>query len=262
MATAAETGPLTGQQTLDSARLEQLLGQSVTGMGAAMNGVLVLIGAELVLWPALKGADPLTAAEIAERTGVPALYMNQWPAAQAASGKVDYDAGTHVHPVAGAGARPRRREQPVYLVGGYHIVASVYRDRDRIAEALRSGRGFGWHEHDPELFRGTEQEVAAGPGAQAGEKRLREMAEGAGATRFRRATETHFTVVLEARPRFFTALLNAPTGEAVQAGAGEAVGAGDAGDRATQAMWMPEPTAGLPCPEAGRKARMWTVAGT
>jgi SAM-dependent methyltransferase len=44
------------------------------------------------------------------------------------------------------------------------------------------------------------QEVGRGLGAQAGEHRLREVATEAGLTRFRRATETPFNLVLEARP--------------------------------------------------------------
>jgi len=44
------------------------------------------------------------------------------------------------------------------------------------------------------------QEVGAALGAQAGEARLREVVTGAGFTRFRRATETLFNLVLEARP--------------------------------------------------------------
>ena len=44
------------------------------------------------------------------------------------------------------------------------------------------------------------QEVALGLGAQAGERRLRQVATEAGFTRFRRATDTPFNMVLEARP--------------------------------------------------------------
>jgi SAM-dependent methyltransferase len=44
------------------------------------------------------------------------------------------------------------------------------------------------------------QEVGAGLGAQAGEARLREVAEAAGFSSFRRATETPFSLVLEGRP--------------------------------------------------------------
>jgi SAM-dependent methyltransferase len=44
------------------------------------------------------------------------------------------------------------------------------------------------------------QEVGLGLGAQAGETRLREVVTSAGFTRFRRATETPFNLILEARP--------------------------------------------------------------
>jgi hypothetical protein len=45
-----------------------------------------------------------------------------------------------------------------------------------------------------------DQEVGLALGAQAGEARLREVALDGGFTRFRRATETPFNLVLEARP--------------------------------------------------------------
>jgi len=44
------------------------------------------------------------------------------------------------------------------------------------------------------------QEVGLALGAQAGEKRLREVITSGGFTRVRRATETPFNLVLEARP--------------------------------------------------------------
>ena len=44
------------------------------------------------------------------------------------------------------------------------------------------------------------QEVGLGLGAQAGEARLRDVVTAGGFTRFRRATETPFNLVLEARP--------------------------------------------------------------
>ena len=44
------------------------------------------------------------------------------------------------------------------------------------------------------------QEVALGLGAQAGERRLRQVVTEAGFTKFRRAAETPFNMILEARP--------------------------------------------------------------
>ncbi|HVV31185.1 MAG TPA: methyltransferase domain-containing protein [Mycobacteriales bacterium] len=148
----------TDTHTVDEGRLEQLLGQAVTDMGAAMNGVLVMLGSELGLWRGLMGAGPLTAAELAQRAGIPEKYVHQWLATQAGSGYVDYDAARGTFTLSPEQALAFADESsPAYLVGGYHIVSALYRDRPRIVDAMRAGRGFGWHEHDPEMFLGTEQ---------------------------------------------------------------------------------------------------------
>ncbi|HEY1238498.1 MAG TPA: class I SAM-dependent methyltransferase [Solirubrobacterales bacterium] len=144
--------------TVDEARLEQVLGQAVTDIGAAMNGVLVMMGGELGLWKALAGAGPLTCAEIAERSDVAERYVREWASAQAASGYLTYDADADTFTLSPEQAMAFADEDsPVYLLGGYHLISSAFKDRERIEERFRSGDGFGWHEHDPELFLGTEQ---------------------------------------------------------------------------------------------------------
>jgi 2-polyprenyl-3-methyl-5-hydroxy-6-metoxy-1,4-benzoquinol methylase len=143
---------------LDEARLEQFLGQAVTDMGAAMNGVLVMLGGQLGLWKAMAEAGPLTAAEIAERSGIKERYVREWASAQAASGYVDYDSNAETFELSPEQAMAFANEDsPVYLLGGYNVISSTYKDREKIAERFRAGEGFGWHEHDPELFVGTEQ---------------------------------------------------------------------------------------------------------
>jgi 2-polyprenyl-3-methyl-5-hydroxy-6-metoxy-1,4-benzoquinol methylase len=148
----------TATRPVDEGRLEQFLGQAVTDMGAAMNGVLVIIGGELGLWKALDGAGPLTSAEIAERTGVTERYVREWAAAQAASGYLDYDQAAETFTLPPEQALAFANEDsPAYLLGGYHVISSAFKDREKITERFRAGDGFGWHEHDPELFIGTEQ---------------------------------------------------------------------------------------------------------
>ncbi len=46
---------------------------------------------------------------------------------------------------------------PVLLCGLYQIAQVLFADEPKIADAFRSGRGFGWHEHDQRLFRATER---------------------------------------------------------------------------------------------------------
>jgi 2-polyprenyl-3-methyl-5-hydroxy-6-metoxy-1,4-benzoquinol methylase len=144
--------------SVDEARLEQFLGQAVTDIGAAMNGVLVMMGGELGLWKALAGAGPVSCAEIAETSGVAERYVREWASAQAASGYLEYDADADTFTLPPEQAMAFADEDsPVYLLGGYHLISSAFKDREKIEERFRSGDGFGWHEHDPELFLGTEQ---------------------------------------------------------------------------------------------------------
>jgi len=46
---------------------------------------------------------------------------------------------------------------PFYVPGAYLIAGSGFKDVERIVDSLGSGRAFGWHEHDRDLFIGTEK---------------------------------------------------------------------------------------------------------
>jgi 2-polyprenyl-3-methyl-5-hydroxy-6-metoxy-1,4-benzoquinol methylase len=151
---------------LDESKLEQFMGQAVTDLGAAMNGALVMVGDELGLWEAMADGEPMTASEVAERSGISERYVREWLSAQAASGYVEYDADEDSFTLPPEQAMAfANKNSPVYMLGGYHVVSSAFKDHERIAERFRRGKGFGWHEHDPELFLGTE--VFFRPGYQA-----------------------------------------------------------------------------------------------
>jgi predicted transcriptional regulator len=79
---------------LDMTKLEPLLGMMVNELGAAANAALVLTGDKLGFYKALAGSDPVTPAELAEKTGTHERYVREWLSAQAASGFVTYDAGS------------------------------------------------------------------------------------------------------------------------------------------------------------------------
>ncbi|HEY6394355.1 MAG TPA: class I SAM-dependent methyltransferase, partial [Candidatus Binataceae bacterium] len=46
---------------------------------------------------------------------------------------------------------------PAFFPGIFEIVAATLRDEPKVTAAFQSGKGVGWHEHDPILFRGTER---------------------------------------------------------------------------------------------------------
>jgi SAM-dependent methyltransferase len=153
-----EETKMSAMQTVDEAKLEQFVGSMVGDLGATLNTALVRIGDQLGLYRAMKGAGPLTAAELAERTGTAERYIREWLAAQAAGGYVAYDgaSGRYELPPEQALALADE-ESPAFMLGGFQLAASVLADEPKLAEAFRTGEGVGWHEHDHRLFEGTER---------------------------------------------------------------------------------------------------------
>jgi len=142
---------------LDLKKVEEFAGQVVTDMAACLSGVLNLIGHELGLYKAMDGQGFITANELAERTGTYERYVREWLNNQAAGGYISYDPATRKYALPAEHAFVLAEEEgPVYLTSGFYIVASVWNDREKLVNAFKTGNGFGWHEHNHELFSGTE----------------------------------------------------------------------------------------------------------
>jgi SAM-dependent methyltransferase len=147
-----------GAPAVDEAKLEEFMGRAVADMGAMVSGPLCVIGERLGLYKAMAGAGPLTSEQLAERTGVAERSTREWLRNQAAGGYIDYDPEHDAYELSQENAMALADEEsPVYLLGAFDLVASLYADEDRILEAFRSGEGMGWHEHDSRLFHGTER---------------------------------------------------------------------------------------------------------
>jgi len=145
-------------QTIDQDKLDQFMGQFVGDLGACITAPLILIGDKLGLYKAMADGDPVTPAELAERTGCRERYIREWLCQQAASNYVEYDAGTETFRLPPEQALALADEDsPAFIPGAFQLIASTIKDEPHIAERFRSGEGFGWHEHDHDLFQGTER---------------------------------------------------------------------------------------------------------
>ncbi len=143
---------------VDQEKLNQLLGQFVADFGASLHAGLVVIGEKLGLYKAMaKAGKPLTPGELAEQTETNERYVREWLCSQAAGGYVSYDAETKRFFLSEEQAFALADESsPAYLPGAYLLSVSTLRSVPEISERFRTGKGFGWHEHDAGLFRGTE----------------------------------------------------------------------------------------------------------
>ncbi len=147
---------------------EKLMGyvhQAVGDFGSILSGALINIGDKLGLFKAMAESGPMTSEELAERTGTTERYVREWARGLAAAGYIDY---------LGDGKYTLNEEQslvlvdetsPAYVIGGFQGMLAATRILPKAVDAFRTGDGIGWHEHDPDLFQGTERFFRPGYGA-------------------------------------------------------------------------------------------------
>jgi SAM-dependent methyltransferase len=133
---------------VDNGRLDAFLGQVVGELGATANAGLVVLGDRLGLYRAMADAGPLSASELARRSGTAERYVREWLNAQAAGGFVEYDPVTDRYTLPAEQALVLAEEDsPAFVAGAFQMALATLLAVDRIESAFRSGAGIGWHEH-------------------------------------------------------------------------------------------------------------------
>src|SRR5580704_10339943 len=148
----------TTEANVDQAKLDEFMGRFVDDLGAAQSAALVVIGDKLGLYRAMADGEPVTAEELARRTGTDARYVREWLSNQAAGGYVSYDPGQETFSLLPEQAFALAQEgSPAFVPGAFQLATALVKDEPKITEAFRTGGGVGWHEHNDDLFCGTER---------------------------------------------------------------------------------------------------------
>lgn len=154
MATQAQPS----MRPIDEAKLNALLNQAVQDMGASLHAALIVIGDRLGLYRAMSDGRQVTPSELASLTGTEARYVREWLNANAAGNYIQYHPESQTYSLSPEQAFALALDNtPVHLPGFYHMLASCMKDEEKLTEVFRTGRGFGWHEHEKGLFEGCER---------------------------------------------------------------------------------------------------------
>ena len=139
-------------------KLNQMLGKFVGDLGATMSAGAIVIGESLGLYKAMGEADaPVTSEELAQRTDTNERYIREWLNSQAASGYVEYEADTKRYFLTEEQKFLLTDEKGMaYLPGAFVLATAALKAVPKMIERFKTGEGLGWHEHDHNLFRGTE----------------------------------------------------------------------------------------------------------
>jgi SAM-dependent methyltransferase len=130
--------------------------RAVTDIAAGYIGVMVSLGSKLGLYKAMAGAGPLSAKEVATRTGCAERYVREWLNAQAAGGYVGYHNVSDTYELAPEQAAVLADEDsPFFIPHAWNVPASMWFDEPKAIEAFRTGRGVAWGEHHERMSCGV-----------------------------------------------------------------------------------------------------------
>lgn len=142
----------------DQAKLEAFVEKVVGDMGGALGALLAFVGDRLGLYRAMAGAGPMTAEALAQKTGTNARMIKEWLASQVAGGYVNYDPKSATYSLSEEHAMALAQEGgTAFMQGGFQVLVSLFKDEQKIIDAVRTGKGLSWADHDRCLFEGTER---------------------------------------------------------------------------------------------------------
>ena len=145
-------------EPVDQAKLDEFMGRFVGDLGGALSAALVVIGDRLGLYRAMADGEPVSADELAARSGTDPRYVREWLSNQAAGGYVSYDAEGDAFFLSPEQSLALAQEgSPAFVPGAFQVATAAIKDEEKITHAFVAGDGVGWHEHHHDLFSGTER---------------------------------------------------------------------------------------------------------
>lgn len=137
---------------MDKQRSNTFMLKVVADVATTLAATLVIVGDRTGLFKAMAGAGPLTGAELAERAGIARRYADEWLAAMAGAGYVEYDPSNSRFRLPDEHAQFLADPASEYYLGGLFAglptMASVI---PRLADAFLSGGGIAFSDFGAEL---------------------------------------------------------------------------------------------------------------
>ena len=142
---------------IDEAKLNAFMGRFVGDLGAVMHAATIVVGDQLGLYKRMADG-PADVETLARLTETDPHYLREWLSAQAASGYVEYDAASQRFSLSEEQAMALAQEgSPAFIPGAFQVAIAQFKAIPKMMQAMRTGLGLGWHEHDVSLFHGTER---------------------------------------------------------------------------------------------------------
>lgn len=147
---------MTNTTDIDHNKLNDFLMKAISDMSGGLGAMMVILGDRLNLYKTLSQNGEMSSQELANATGTAERYVKEWLSSQAASGYINYNKDTQKFfmPVENSLVLADEKS-PAFILGGYQILRSIFKDEEKFVEMFKTGKGLKWGEHHHDLFEGT-----------------------------------------------------------------------------------------------------------
>ena len=143
---------------IDRDRLGEYIKMVGGTVAQGFNCAISAVGDRLGLFQTLAGAGAVTAAELAELTGLNERWLLEWLRHQAAVGHLDYQADADTFSMSPEAALVLANpDSPAFLGGGFDAVLAAMPAVPKLEEAFRSGVGMTYDDHGAACACGIER---------------------------------------------------------------------------------------------------------
>ena len=130
---------------VDEGKLNAFIGRMLGDLGGASSIAMVRMGDALGLYKELHAKGPMTSAELASSAKVDPRYLREWLSNQASSNYLSYDPASTTFELTPEQAMVFAiPESPVYLMGGFDLMAAMLDNQQKVQAAFKSGGGVAW----------------------------------------------------------------------------------------------------------------------
>ena len=148
-------------QELNQEKLEAFVERVVLDVGTAMRGGLAYIGDQLGIYKAMAESGPVTAGQLAERTGLNERYLREWLGSMTTAEYVEHDAEDDTYLLPPEHALPLADEEFPFFTGGFiQMVVPTVTVAPKVAEAFRNGGGVTQDQYLPDMYEAIERGTA------------------------------------------------------------------------------------------------------
>ena len=126
--------------------------------------MLIILGERLGFYKSMAQANgPISAEELANKTGTVERLVREWLANQAASGYIEYDPSSRKYRLPPEHALALADENsPIYIHGIFKAIKSYFKDEEEFLKMFRGERTFSWMDHNPFMTEGFAEFFKAG----------------------------------------------------------------------------------------------------